>query len=87
MAKGSEYIRTHLCRDLPSLESMVNPPVQRRDERLQSIGQMSSGSGGWDFSVSTDQNPLKPRKETDDPLGQIGSDEEDPLDDFNEEDF
>lgn len=86
-AKGTDYIRTHLCQDLPRLETLITLPKERKDTREKSLGQMSSGSGGWDFSLSTGENPLIPKKQNDDPLQNIGSDEEDPLDTLNEEDW
>mmetsp|Transcript_27591 Transcript_27591/g.27277 ORF Transcript_27591/g.27277 Transcript_27591/m.27277 type:complete len:141 (-) Transcript_27591:29-451(-) len=84
-AKGVEYIRTHMCADLPRLETLVKLPKDRKVDRDQSLGNMSSGSGGWDFSLSTGENPLSGKKQNDDPLEQIGSDEEDPLDSLLEE--
>jgi hypothetical protein len=51
---------------------------------------VSSGSGGWDFSISGDQSYIKKGKidnmNGDDPLEALGEDEEDPLADIGEED-
>ncbi len=90
-ARDKQYIHENLLAHLPPLEERVAIPPHREDLDYSGPPVMvSSGSGGWDFSISGDQSYIKKGKidnmNGDDPLEALGEDEEDPLADIGEED-